>query len=160
MLKKQKQNKLIREIDSLAPDSIVSSSVKKVGEYVCYSLEWTNCSLYGIAQTLTVGPFQRGTNINNTSLRRTLHETTQDSHQFGAFTFRHLFSTSFKTAIFLTAHRFGAALILEDIEKKNGTDVILYSQWPELYRCSIIVAWFIFAVGTVSSPRRAYFLPF
>lgn len=55
-------------------------------------------------------------------------KTAQDSHQFGAFTFRQLFSTNSETAVFLTTNRFGAALILEDIEKKNGTDVILYSQ--------------------------------
>lgn len=73
-------------------------------------------------------PFQSGTNINNTSFKRTLHENHPDSHQFGAFTFRQLFSTNFETTIFLATHRFRAALILEDIEKKNGSDVILYSQ--------------------------------
>ena len=57
-------------------------------------------------------------NINNTFLKRTLDGNHQDSHQFGGLTARQLFSASFEATIFLTTHRFGAALILEDIKKE------------------------------------------
>lgn len=59
-------------------------------------------------------------NINDTLLKKEHWlKNTQDSHQFGAFIFRQLFNTNFKTPIFLTANRLGTTLILRGIRKKT-----------------------------------------